>query len=79
MSQEMITITSPNTIVSSVKVKQTDHHELIAWTDGTISIEHWQYQLTLDDRFDHTRLTCNDARALRNFLNSESVMRTLGL
>lgn len=80
MSQETpMTELPQSAIVSSAKVKQTDYHELIAWIDGSVSIEHWQYQLALDDRFDHVRLNPNEARALRNFLNSEVVMQALGL
>jgi hypothetical protein len=68
-----------NAIVASAKVKQTDHHELVSWIDGSLSIEHHQYQERMDETLDHARLTCCEARALRNFLNSEAVMRTLGL
>jgi hypothetical protein len=80
MPQETNMITFPQSaIVFSAKVKQTDHHELIAWTDGSVSIEHWQYQQALNNKLDHVRLNPNEARALRNFLNSEVVMQTLGL
>jgi hypothetical protein len=68
-----------STNIPSVKVKHTDHHELIAWTDGTVSIQHWQYQLTQDATLGHVQLSLNEARALRNFLNSEIVMQALGL
>jgi hypothetical protein len=66
-------------IAESVIVKQTDHHELIAWDNQTITIDHYQYQDCMDHSLDHIRLTCSEARALRNFLNSEVVMQTLGL
>jgi hypothetical protein len=80
MSQETNTTEQQlNTIIPSAKVKHTDHHELIAWTDGTVSIQHWQYQLTQDATLGHVRLNLNEARALRNFLNSEVVMQALGL
>jgi hypothetical protein len=65
--------------ISSMATKHTDHHDFIIWDDQTLTIDHHQYQERLDSTLDHARLTCNEARALRNFLNSEVVMRALGL
>jgi hypothetical protein len=64
---------------SSVTTKHTDHHDLIVWDDQTLTIDHHQYQERQDNTLDHAHLTCNEARALRNLLNSEVVMRALGL
>ncbi|GCE18954.1 hypothetical protein [Dictyobacter kobayashii] len=55
-----------------IKLKQANFYEFSLWPDGSIIIEH---------RFEpaFTKLSAQEARALRNFLNSGDVRAGLGI
>jgi hypothetical protein len=64
------TSTAPvETAIASVETAQLGEHTAVLWQDGHVSIEHWEYSYTFDPVLDHVRLTGDQARQLRDFLN----------
>ncbi|GCF11268.1 hypothetical protein [Dictyobacter arantiisoli] len=76
MQQEATTPPAPPIIDfprgAPVALKQVNFYEYSIWGDGTVIIEH-----VLEAGF--TRLSSEEARALRNFLNNGDVRAALGV
>jgi len=63
----------------SEKIARIGEHEVILWSNGAVTLEHWQYQMNLNPMLDHAQITPGQARGLRKFLNTPAVKTLLGI
>ncbi len=56
----------------SVLRERHDDLSGIRWSDGSVTVEHWEYSYTGDPELPHLRLTKEQADWLRTFLNAHA-------
>jgi hypothetical protein len=60
------------------ELKQALSYEFLVFADGVLTLEHLLWSILRENKLDHAEMQVEDARALRDFLNTEPVMLAIG-